>query len=159
MSLKNNNFSILDSFLAQIAILDPSGTIIHVNDAWTEFALDNGADDVVAKGIGINYLNICGADQSALKKGASEIMNGINNVLSGKVLTFTFHYPCHSPNEERWFWMRVTPYKNLTGHALVSHFNVTERVLAEQALSATHNSARSTRANSYRRTERRKAAR
>ncbi len=45
-------------------------------------------------------------------------------------------YPCHGPNEERWFMMRVTSFEfSNDNYYVLSHQNITERKLAEDALS------------------------
>jgi two-component sensor histidine kinase len=42
-------------------------------------------------------------------------------------------YPCHSPDEQRWFQLRVSRLEHAGGvHAVVAHHEVTKRILAEQ---------------------------
>ncbi len=56
-------------------------------------------------------------------------------MLDGKDSAYTLEYPCHSPAEQRWFLMTVTP---LDGHtskgAVVMHLNITERKKGELVL-------------------------
>jgi hypothetical protein len=35
-------------------------------------------------------------------------------------------YPCHSPTEERWFVMQVSPLTGAQPGAVVSHVNITD---------------------------------
>ncbi|MFT4583380.1 MAG: diguanylate cyclase (GGDEF)-like protein/PAS domain S-box-containing protein [Gammaproteobacteria bacterium] len=131
MPLEGHDFSILDSLWAQIAILDATGVIIHVNEAWASFAKENGGANELAHGVGLNYLTVCVATEEM-----SSALTGLQGVISKELDTFGYEYPCHSPTEARWSWMRVTSYKNSPGHTIVSHFDITERKLGEQALRA-----------------------
>jgi signal transduction histidine kinase len=78
-------------------------------------------------GIGVNYLTVC---QKAAESGdelARQVLKGIQAVLSGKQAHFSFEYPCHSPQEQRWFTMNVTPLDGANGGVVVAHENITER--------------------------------
>ena len=81
------NRSILDSVSAEIAVLDPDGVILAVNQPWRRFALENGiAPGQPAPGtdVGANYLAVCrsGADLIA-DDDAGNAGNGIRAVLAG----------------------------------------------------------------------------
>jgi diguanylate cyclase (GGDEF)-like protein len=56
-------------------------------------------------------------------------------VLEGSLDELRLEYPCHSPDELRWFELRATPLKHhgLRG-AVVVHSPITQRKLAEQQL-------------------------
>ena len=63
---------------------------------------------------------------------ALEGSKGIRSVISGENKIFYLEYPCHSPDEERWFMMRTTPFElNHHDYYVISHQNITERKLAE----------------------------
>ena len=86
-----------------MAVLDTSGTILYVNAAWEAFARKNGAPLLAETSVGRNYL---AASSSAEGDGADEGLvasSGIAAVLAGTVPFFTLEYPCHSPDEQRWF--------------------------------------------------------
>jgi diguanylate cyclase (GGDEF)-like protein len=120
----------LDSLSVHIAILDPEGQIVEVNDAWRRFALANGASSTSWQGY--DYLRgSCGSGAEG-----HEPTTGIRAVLTGDLEEFSLEYPCHSPDELRWFELRATPVRDaaLRG-AVVSHSPITERKLAEQRLS------------------------
>src|SRR5262249_44270214 len=51
--------SVINSLGAHIAVLDESGTIIAVNQAWECFARENGDPDLAYTGVSTNYLEIC----------------------------------------------------------------------------------------------------
>lgn len=121
--------SVINSLTAHIAVLDGEGEIVAVNDAWRRFAAENGGTDAQT-GVGASYLRVCGVPGEA--NGTREIAEGIRAVLRGSLDNFTAEYPCHSPQEERWFLLYATPLPE--GGAVVSHVNITDRKLAEDRL-------------------------
>jgi signal transduction histidine kinase len=124
----------LDSLSAHIAILDESGEIIAVNDAWRKFAEANGGDPerVFEE---VNYLGVCEVASGPGSEEGAAFAQGIRDVLSGQREDFEMEYPCHSPTERRWFIGRVTRFSGAERPwAVVAHENITERKLAEQAL-------------------------
>jgi PAS domain S-box-containing protein len=124
----------IDALTAHVAVLDETGKIIAVNQAWRDFALSNGpASTHVCEGA--DYLAVCDAVNGEDKDLAQNFARGIRAVLAGDVKTFSMEYPCHSPDEQRWFVGRVTCFCNSSAVRLVvAHENITERKQAEQAL-------------------------
>lgn len=122
--------SSLDALSSHIAIIDGEGTITYVNEVWRAFARENGCIEGGC-GTGANYLAACTAAGDAPY--AAEALEGIRAVLSGRSEFFQLEYPCHSPDEERWFAMRVTRFQN-NGHTAIAHENITVRKKAEEAL-------------------------
>lgn len=122
----------LDSLSAHIAIIDGSGEIVAVNKAWREFATANNATGNVSEGA--NYLGVCDSAAGDQSGYAAAFAEGIRAVLRGEREEFAMEYPCHSPTEHRWFIGRVTLFRNDTPQAVVSHENITQRKLAEEAL-------------------------
>jgi PAS domain S-box-containing protein len=127
------NASVLASMRSHMAVLDRTGKIIAVNDAWKQFARDNGAGEGARIGVGSNYLDVCrrAADQRSPK--ALQALTGIQAVLEGSAPYVEFEYPCDSPTEPRSFLMSVTPLKTADGGAVVKHTDVTELRRAEAA--------------------------
>lgn len=125
--------AILNSLAVHIAVLDKQGTIIAVNEAWKSFASENGGQEA-DHWVGLNYFEICRQAHSQGEATAQEAIHGIQRVLEGSLHNFTLEYPCHSPQEERWFLMTVTPLPYNSGGVVVSHANITERKLAEESL-------------------------
>jgi signal transduction histidine kinase/DNA-binding response OmpR family regulator len=126
--------SSLDALSAHIAILDGQGTILAVNSSWRHFADQNGFtwDDY---GVGRNYLEVTESASGELSQAAHEAANGIRQVMTGHRQDFRLEYPCHSPEEERWFVLRVTRFESSDGLRVVtSHEDITERKHAEDAL-------------------------
>lgn len=134
--------AILDSLTANIAVLNPAGTIIAVNEAWRRFARDNSpSGSLVGTQVGANYLEVCRKATGAFAEEALEALAGILAVLQGSRSHFTLEYPCHSPTEQRWFLMSATPLPAGEG-AVVAHLNITERKRAEAAVRASEARAR-----------------
>ncbi len=126
--------TVLDALSEHIAILDAEGTIIAVNEAWCRFADQNNC--LPGKmGLGENYLGICRkAAQATQAKGIQDIADGIQAVLSGVRPDFAAEYACNSPTEQRWFAMSVRPLVRTEKGAVVTHENITELKLRENAL-------------------------
>ena len=120
-----------DSLDDMVAVIDEKGTIQVVNRAWREFARNNGASQALIDGVGVDYLGVFGTGQTAEWDvvGAAQ---GIQSVLSGKLTRFEWEYPCHSPDEQRFFNMRVFPLSGPREGALIVHENITERKTIEQ---------------------------
>lgn len=147
------NQAVLDALPAHIAVLGPDGRIVATNRAWDEFNRRNGPSpscdpaptEPDACGVGCNYLNVCRAARGTDAEGAAEVLAGIQAVLEGERSDFTFEYPCHSPAEQRWFLLTVTPlqvapevigaagYDGRRG-AVVAHIDITGRKLAEESV-------------------------
>ncbi len=123
----------IDALPHQVAVVDAQGIIVLVNEAWRRFAESNGgpADRC---GVGINYLDVCVAAGSDGGPVAEAVAAGLRRVLSGESDHFAVEYPCHSPDEFRWFLMNVAPIGRGVGGSVVSHVNITERKRSEDGL-------------------------
>ncbi|MDG4553299.1 MAG: EAL domain-containing protein [Candidatus Competibacter sp.] len=116
----------LDSLPSHIAILDKQGVILDINAAWARFADANALDDA-NHGLGGNYLAVCDAAASS-DAVAGTVAAGIRAVLAGTSNFFTLEYPCHAPDRQRWFVLRVTPFAGVEpGRVVVTHSDITER--------------------------------
>lgn len=123
---------VFDSMDEQIAVIDQAGTIIDVNSAWIKFGVENGISPDYSWN-GCNYLNIINCSVASGDSLAGVATEGILNVLNGKEASFYCEYPCHSPQERRWFMMRMAPLKGVSEPMFViSHYNITRRKLAEE---------------------------
>lgn len=101
-SLTEELRSFLTVLPAHVAVIDRSGTIVAVNEAWRDFARYNGAiEQHVAEGS--NYLRICDSAIGDQSDYAAAFAEGIRSVISGQRGEFAMEYPCHSPTEWRWF--------------------------------------------------------
>ncbi len=130
--------AILDSVVAEIAVLDRSGVITAVNRPWRAFALDNSIvpdQPVPHTGVGENYLALCRTSAGPASDEAASAREGIQAVLDGRLPRFNLEYPCHSPQQQRWFSMSVAPLEAEGGGAVVTHTDITERIQAEASRS------------------------
>jgi diguanylate cyclase (GGDEF)-like protein/PAS domain S-box-containing protein len=131
--------SIIDSLAEHIAVLDERGQITFVNESWRRFARENAGDARATEAIGVNYLDVCaGTAGRADGDEGEQAANGIRSVLAGESHRFEMDYPCHAPHEKRWFRLSVSRVNGPEGVAVVSHLNVTQRVLAELAEDHAH---------------------
>jgi len=129
--------SVLDSLSSHIAVLNQHGDIIMTNQAWKEFAKSNGGMHLSDN----NYLqvlqNAVNFDPSNTK--LKQTLENFQQMLAGQLNTISLEYPCHSPIDsgkcKRWFFMRANAFKYGQEKAIVvSHTNITERVLRELEL-------------------------
>jgi two-component system, NtrC family, sensor kinase len=132
--------STLDALSTEIAILDDAGTILMVNRAWRAFAEAAEADAALSCE-GVNYIKVLEAvdPESGDKATADAFMVGIRAVLWGEQDVFAREYPCHSPNEQRWYLGKITRFdEGGVPRLVVAHENITERKLAELAMQEAH---------------------
>ena len=130
----------LDALSDHLAILDETGTIIAVNQAWRAFAQANGP---VPSNIceGTNYLAICRSAQGPGATEAGLVATGIAALLAGEQDELVLEYPCHSPQEERWFAMRANRFPGAGPVRIaVVHHDITGR----KRLELQHEAERST---------------
>ncbi|MBW3549569.1 MAG: PAS domain S-box protein [Proteobacteria bacterium] len=124
----------LDALSAHICVLDQTGTIIAVNEAWRRFGLHNGAAEA-AVGEGTNYLEVCAQVLGCEREQAEQFAQGLREFMNQRRDEFHMEYSCHSPQEQRWFVARVTRFAiDHTVRFVIAHENITERKLAEEQL-------------------------
>jgi DNA-binding CsgD family transcriptional regulator len=87
-----------------VAILDRSGRLIGVNEAWKDFGRRYGLK-TPNFGVGTNYLSHCECESSD----SLQLVTDLRDLLNGKLQVLTRIYPCHSPTERRWFCMIGLP--------------------------------------------------
>ena len=113
-----------------MAILDAEANIITVNAAWRRFATENGGPDDGY--VGYNYLNVC---RAATARGAESAFDLIEALLSGERHSGWLEYPCHSPQQQRWFLMQAWRFSDGgKSWVAVMHMDITRRRIAEDAL-------------------------
>ena len=130
---------ILNSLVANICVVDHEGTVIAVNSAWNRFAEQNDytpeeiSDDKALYGIGRNYFDICNNVFGEDAHAAKETAKGLEQVLNGNLERFSLEYPCHSPGQQRWYLLTISPVTADDGGAIISHFNITEQTELRRA--------------------------
>jgi diguanylate cyclase (GGDEF)-like protein len=128
--------AVLDALTASICIVDHSGVIVAVNDAWRCFSMENGGKDAF---LGTNYLEVCRHATGTGGEVARLFGQKIEDVLSRRCERFETEYPCHSRKERRWFLARVTRLgtdmatsnNDTDPVAVISHQDITTRKLLE----------------------------
>lgn len=122
--------SILDTITSNVAVVNERGIIVAVNKAWTAFAIANGNPESEHSDLGVNYLDVA-KDASGPYSGEGQAAcKGIMTVLNGSLPQYTLEYPCHSPTEQRWFELTVSPMAGPPINALISHLDISTRKLA-----------------------------
>ncbi|MDX1984846.1 MAG: EAL domain-containing protein, partial [Bryobacteraceae bacterium] len=111
---------------ACVAVLDGVGTIIGCNDAWRRFArLEGGFEG--GECVGGEYPSVWGG----------EIAAGIDAVLRGRSVLSVCEHPGLGREMQRWFRCTVTPVSTQRQQgAVVTHVDITERVVASSAMEA-----------------------
>lgn len=141
-TLNTSALTVIDALTAHVALLNGSGVILAVNEAWKRFSEANGSR-LADYGVGNNYLDMlrnlanthndrgCGDGED--QRIAAAVVAGIESVRDGSTAKFQMEYPCHAPFEKRWFLLTVTAFPE--GHDIrlvVSHENITPLKEAEE---------------------------
>jgi PAS domain S-box-containing protein len=118
----------MDSLDAHVAVLDPDGEIVAVNQAWRRFEEENGACNGT---IGENYLALGSTDgphASGVRARA-----GVQALLAGEGERFSMEYAARGTEGERWFALTATRFSG-TGpvSVVVAHHDITERRMMEE---------------------------
>jgi len=124
--------SIIDALSAHVAIINETGEILRVNKQWREFAHANGMT-MENHGVGQNYLAICDGAGGAGADEADEAARGIRKVIARELDDFYLEYACHTPDERRWFGLRVTRLgEENDAKLLIVHEDIPMRQLADE---------------------------
>lgn len=120
----------LDALTASICVVDHDGVIVAVNEPWRVFSNDNGGKGAF---LGENYLAVCRNATGPGANAARLFGQSVEDVLAGRRHRFETEYPCHSPEERRWYLARVTrlPTSDTEAVAVISHQDITNRKLME----------------------------
>ncbi|MGB0126620.1 MAG: PAS domain S-box protein, partial [Rhodocyclaceae bacterium] len=126
--------AIIDGLGPTVAVLDESGRILMVNEAWRAFARANGGSRETCEGVGQDYFDTCA--RAVSDRHAQQALEGMGAVLSCERPHYTIEYPCQSRDQQRWMLMSVAPLGEERRGLVISHTEITERVLATAALRA-----------------------
>jgi PAS domain S-box-containing protein len=124
--------AILNALPAHIILLDGSGVIVSVNDAW-RFASRPNVLVNAEYTFGVNYLEMCDMVRGEAETDARRVSAGIRAVLSGSARTFSLEYSCGAPPQQAWYLLTVTPLNaDSPAGAVVMHVDVTEQKRGEE---------------------------
>lgn len=130
--------STFDALTSHVAVLDQEGKILAANRAWQQFSAGNDGN-TFACGVGANYLTVCEQTVGGEAEQSWAVARGIRRVIAGEIPAFHLEYSCHSPTEQRWFTVRVTPFVGEGPiRVVVAHENITERKRIEAELEQAH---------------------
>lgn len=120
-----------DEAATERAVLAADGTVLAVNRAWRRFGDENGAGAMC--GPGAHYLRVTRRAADSGDDTAAVVVAPLEAVLNGDASHARVGYPCHGPDEQRWFRLEA---ERLPGRRelLVTHQDITTVVLAAQQL-------------------------
>jgi transcriptional regulator with PAS, ATPase and Fis domain len=128
--------SVLKSLQAGLVVLDKTGSIIVVNDAWRQLAQEHGIDPG-AVSHGVNYIEVCRRSIGGGDLSAGKALEAIEAVLRGASGGMLVDYPCDFPSGPRWYAMRVSPFKGAEGGAVIIHADITQLKETQESLRKT----------------------
>ncbi len=116
------DLNLSDWLTAEIAVVDMSGTIVHVNRKWLSTARVGG---LAARIEGWNYLEEC---EAAIGRGCVEaipILDGLRLVLDGGLPSYVATYTCPFSGRHHWFEVVIST-ADFGGerHAILMHVDV-----------------------------------
>jgi PAS domain S-box-containing protein len=130
--------STINGLSAHICVVDAQGSIVVTNRAWDEFAAANSAVGSSC-GEGANYLEACRAATGEARLEMAAFAAEIEAVIGETRQELVREYPCHSPDEDRWFICRVAPFQVADSrYAVISHEDITLRKKNEIELLQNH---------------------
>jgi two-component system sensor histidine kinase UhpB len=118
--------AVLDCLPQSVAVLEQSGRIVAVNQAWINLARQHGAAPD-AEWIGADYLAACRDGEWKWLEGAGGACHAIREVLAGTRNATEAVYRFNGNGEQRWFRLRTTGF-DCAGRrlAVVVHGNINE---------------------------------
>jgi signal transduction histidine kinase len=116
------------------AILDRSGMIVDVNDAWGRLGPAIGAHPVPWAAVGSNYLDAYRGAAAPDGWAVPEALGGIQSVLNGGEKECRLKYVSRSPNGERSVEALMVSLGQPEGGAVVSHVDITDRRRAKREM-------------------------
>ena len=139
----------LNGLPLHVAVLDRTGTIVSVNEAWRRFAavthfLDTSGEAPDEDPLGVDYVTFCERESVEFRRSADAVANGLRHVISGVLATFSFEYCSERLTERRFFLLSATPLpRSEQRGAVVTHLDITQlRQPAESVLLQAADAAR-----------------
>lgn len=124
---------IVDALSAHVAILDATGRVVAVNEAWNDFPCRT--TPIAAAVPGSNYLDLCDTDTGEEAISSHKMAEAIRSVLAGEQARAEEEYFCQAGSERLWFLAQVNPF-DYAGqrYLVVTHENITSRRRSQQAV-------------------------
>jgi PAS domain S-box-containing protein len=127
------NRGILSSLNSFIAVINPNGVVISINESWKKAAQQKEVNNLFKTFLGNNYFKIC---EQALAQDhyARKILNGLHAILKKETLRFELEYPCYTLNQKYWFIVSITSFEGNGKNAVLRFVDITERKKSELEL-------------------------
>ena len=125
---------ILNSLTTRIAVLDGNGIIVATNRAWDNYGDTRSQSYKAPAALGNNYFELL---QEAVERGdasAGQSMNSLRSVIDREIGFASVEYEHTVPGGIRWFVARAMPLEDSADGAVISHEDITDRMLAHRAL-------------------------
>jgi PAS domain S-box-containing protein len=129
--------AIMESIGDAIIVVNRSGVVLRVNQAWRQFTDESGPCPhaaAVHAGVDGNFLALCDGDiYFSTPTDAVAVREGIQAVLAGRLPSFHHEYPCQTKTGRHWFHLVAMPMAmpaDQTG-AVISNSDVTVRKAEE----------------------------
>lgn len=121
----------LDVLPEPLAVLGSDGTIRIANQAWRRLCADAAAltlGAVARGGVGSNYLDLLRCDSLV----SEDVLADLARVLSGESASLQHEYVRSAAHSSHWFRFTATALDRPERGAVVTHHNITDRVLSQQ---------------------------
>jgi len=125
---------ILNSLNTRIAVLDGKGIIVATNKAWDSYGDTRSPSYKAPAALGNNYFDLL---QEAADHGvasAEQSMKSLRSVIDRDAAFAPVEYERAGPGGTHWFVARAMPFEGSIDGAVVSHEDITDRMLAHHAL-------------------------
>lgn len=153
--------SILNSLSSHIALIDGDGVILMVNKGWEEAGAPGARGGMLRGATGDNYLLLLEAGARSEQSDAAILSEGVRSVAARERRFFSHEYQVATGSSTRWYSVRVFPFEGGERGAVVSHKDITDRMMTHIAVERAHRrlQALSSRVLSVQEEERRKISR
>jgi len=131
--------AILDSLDARIAVLDGEGTILAVNRAWSEFNRERHEIHFGNAAEGENYLRLIESFSARGDAFAAAGLGELRAVIAREKSFASLEYQVSFGGATHWYIARATPFAGSARGAVVSHSEITDRMMAHVALERANN--------------------
>lgn len=129
---------ILDSLNSRVVLLDGDGVVQAANKAWDEFDTAHTSMGEATPGPGANYLQMLDGAHGRGAAFARDLARGIRSVAAREKRSFSLEYDLEVGSALHWYLARVMPLEGSDNGVVVSHVEISDRVVAHLALVDAH---------------------
>ncbi len=125
---------ILNSLHTRIAVVDGNGVIVAINKAWEALGDTRGSVYKAAAMVGTNYVDLLKGAVNRGDKLAERELKNMLSIVDRESAFVSMEYELAGPGGTRWFAARAMALEDGTDGAVISHEDITDRMLAHHAL-------------------------